>query len=229
MRRMLVDGVMPLLVALVIVATRTDDFVHAAKNKYGGDWRELYQAGRLIFTSDAVKLYHATPEEETAWRHEKGETIGHLLYSPLMAVFIAPFALVSRETGFVLWRVLTVASMALIAGVLAASMRAWAWRLASFACVFGWAPILINLTLGQTGAFIAAVLAVIGLLVCRDREKGLFAAGAIALKVGHAIGPGLLAWEEGNKGLINFAVAFGVALLLPFVVFGPDAVTAFRG
>jgi hypothetical protein len=99
----------------------------------------------------------------------------------------------------------------------------WSWRIAIIVALLFWQPILMNARIGQTGAFIAAALAVFVLVYLRNRNLGAILLGLIALKPTAAIGPGLIVLTEKPGVWLRFGIVAAAVLLLPFLLLGPTA------
>jgi len=215
----------PLVFAAYVVAARTADVreSYEAPVREAGDFRYLRNAARIISSADPAVLYEG-PANRGTWEEEKGYQFpGSYPYAPAFAYGMTPLTLVSDVTAFGLWKLSVALLSVCLAVALAAQFRSWAWRLASFAAVVAWEPILLNARIGQTGVFVATTMAIAALAFVHDRTRGGAALGLLALKPSTILGPGLIVFPERTRVWLAFAAAGVVVGLLPFLWLGPDA------
>jgi hypothetical protein len=189
----------------------------------GGDLAFLVAAGRLA-VSDERHLLYDRPESQAAWDRQHDYIFpSHYPYPAGVAFATAPLGLLELKASMDAWRVLVALASLVLAGCVASAFGSWAWRLAIVAGVVLWEPILMNARIGQTGAFVAAGMAVASLVYLRKRELGAVLFGLIALKPTAVIGPALIVLQERPAVWLRFGVTAAAVILVPFVVLGPTA------
>lgn len=193
----------------------------------GGDLGYLLDAAELVTGSGESKtLYGPGPAglDQTQYKAIYGHGYPYYYpYAPAFAYAMSPLTTVSRDTAFDLWRVGVGLCTAVLAYLVAASFRSWAWRIAMVAAVVCWDPLLLNARIGQAGALIAAATAVAVVVYLRNRNVGAALMGILALKPTAAIGPALIAFSEKGRVWVVFLVTAVVVVMVPFLYFGPSA------
>jgi hypothetical protein len=233
------------LIALLFAVLVLWRYTDAARGAYSaplgtgiGDLGFLVGAGSLVASDDADLLYQDAnlreDDEGSAeiarrmqeWFENDGAGGVYPVfypYAPAAAFATAPVAQFESGTVVTLWRV----GVALASGVLALCVaRAFcnpAWRVAIFLAIVVWQPLLQNARIGQTGAFIAALLAVGLLLHLRDRKIGAIALAFLAPKPTALVAPILIVFQERPAIWLRFGATVAVLVLLPFLYLGPES------
>jgi hypothetical protein len=217
------------LIFLLLVLLRYGDDAEKAYssglNGERGDIAFLVGAGKLMV--DQPTLLYRTgglAMTEREWRELKGYTFPIFYpYAPLAAIATAVLAPFEAGTTATLWRA-GVALASIVLGVcVAMAFRNWAWRIAIFACIVVWRPLLMNAEIGQTGAFVAALMAVGMILYLRDKKLGVLVLAFLALKPSVALAPTLIALQERPAIWLRYGLAAAALVFLPFVVLGYES------
>jgi hypothetical protein len=190
-----------------------------------GDFRFLYTAGQLALDSDAKHMYDGHVPNPPQWAADHGYAFpDYYPYAPGAAYATSVLTLTSQDTALDIWRAAVLLSSLVLGAIVAMAFRSWAWRLALFAAVVCWEPILLNARIGQTGAFIAALTAVGVVIFLRKRQLGAAVLALLALKPTAAIGPALMAFSEKTTRVwATFVAVATVVVMLPFIYLGRDA------
>ena len=229
-------------IALLFAALVIWRYSGAAESAYSarldtsvGDLGFLVGAGRLVSGNEADLLYRDANFEQNDesrelrrrmedWWESEGNRVVYPLfypYAPAAAFATAPIAQFESETVVTLWRIGVALASGVLAFCVARAFRNPAWRVAIFVAIVVWQPLLQNARIGQTGAFIAALLAVALLLYLRDRKIGAVALAFLAPKPTALVAPILIVLQERPAIWVRFGVTAAALVFLPFLYLGP--------
>lgn len=189
-----------------------------------GDFAFLLGSGRLITSEHRGLLYEPSPAGANAWPREHGYMFPSWFpYPPAVALGTALFHPFDLDTSLDIWRFLIAVSAFTLGACVASAFKSWPWRIAMIVAVFLWFPLLMNVRIGQTGAFVAAATALFTLAYLRKREAGAMLLGLLCLKPTAAIGPALIVLQERPAIWLRFAITGAAVVILPFALLGPGA------
>lgn len=224
-RALRLSSFLPLLFFAFVLATRLDDveYAYGAPVRRAGDFNYLRGAAQTLRTDQPEALYEGVADRD-AWRREHGFKLpGGFPYAPAVAVALLPLTLVGASTAFTVWKVgVALASLALGLAT-AQQFRSRLWQAAAVLAAMTWWPLLLNARIGQTGAFVAALIALGALLFLSRRERGAGVLALCVLKPSTVLGPALIVWPERPRVWLVFAAVAAAVALLPFLFLGPDS------
>ena len=191
-----------------------------------GDFDFLYGAARVVTSHEANLLYTSPGSQERS--RQWFATHGYIFpvfypYPPAGALATALVLPFGNANGYEFWRYGVALATALLAVCVASAFRTWPWRIAVCVALAFWYPMLLNAHIGQTGAFIAATVALFTLIYIRRPKLGAILLGFVAVKPTAAIGPGLFLLQDRAAVWLRFAAVAAAVILLPFLILGPEA------
>jgi len=213
--------VAPLAFAVVVLVMDLPEAVDVfSADAAEGDFDYLLGAGRLV-TSDDARLLYSREVDAQAFRAEHGYAFPSWYpYPPSTALLTAPVSRLSYGDALDIWKVGIVVSALVVGAAAALAFDSWAWRAAVVVAVLSWEPLLLNVRIGQTGAFIAALVA-IGLLVFWRWEKpGAAVLGLLGLKPSVAIVGALAIVPRSMRTWARFAAVLAAVMFVPFLWLG---------
>lgn len=218
----LTGHLLPLIIAALIVWWAAPDAIDAYKTKKpGGDFDYLIAGGRVL-TDEPFALYDRGIDGK-AWQAEHGYNFpGWYPYPPAAALLTVPLGEVSLAGAFTIWRVLIALSVFLLAVCLLRPFKSWSWRIALLAVLACWQPLLLNITIGQTGAFVAALVAVTMSVYLRNPRLGALVLGLLVLKPTAALIGVLTLFPRSMDHWLRFSAVVLAVGFLPFLWLGAE-------
>lgn len=211
----------PFLFTAVVLVTSLPEAIDVYSTRVpGGDFDYLLDAGRVI-TSDQPEALYDRGMDPNRWLQDHGFSFPSWYpYPPLVAMLTAPVASLSQATAFDLWKLAIALSTGVIALAAAGAFRSWAWRIAILTALVCWQPILLNVRIGQTGAFVAALTAATFVVFLKNRNLGGAALGLLALKPTATL-PAIIGVFPHRLGVwARFSLVAAALVFVPFLWLG---------
>lgn len=215
----------PIAFAAYALMTRIDDVreAYGSSVRSAGDFSYLRNAARTLRTGEPQALYEGVADRE-AWRAEHGFNLpGSYPYAPAVAYAMLPLTVVDSGPAFTIWKGGVALASAGLALAAASQFRSRLWQVAVVLALITWWPVLLNAKIGQTGAFIAALVALGSLVLLRNRRFGAALLALSVLKPSTILGPALIVWPERPRVWLTCAGVAAIVALLPFLWLGPEA------
>src|SRR5688572_5631170 len=138
-----------------------------------GDLAYLLAAGRVVTSDDAGKLYRLRGDVAREWAAEHGYDPPRFYpYPPATALLTSLLGPFKPDESINTWRIGVAAASFILGICVASAFTSLAWRAAILIGIAWWPPILENADIGQTGAFLAALMVVCALVFLKSRELG---------------------------------------------------------
>jgi hypothetical protein len=226
----LISAAIALLFAAYVFWQYTDDVdrTYSGGVSASRDLAYLLSAGYIIRGDEAKTLY-LLPPDAIQWHREHGFTYPTFYPYPPATALLTSLAGPFKEDGSSIreWRVAVALASFVLAVCVASAFKSAAWRVAAFISVLWWPPVLENAAIGQTGAFVAALMAVCVLVFMRLPVVGAALFGLLALKPTVLIAPALIVLQQRPALWLIFGAVAAAVLLLPFVWLGSQALSQY--
>jgi len=213
----------PLVFLFVLWRSDLPDAIDVYRNvRSHGDFEYLLGAGRLV-TSDDARLLYSREVDAQAFRAEHGYAFPSWYpYPPSTALLTSPVSGLSYGEALDVWKAGIVLCGLLVGSAAALAFKNWAWRAAAVLAVLSWEPMLLNVRIGQTGAFVAGLVA-LGLLVFMRWEKaGAAVLGLLGLKPSVAIVGALAVVPRSFQTWARFGAVLAAVVFIPFLWLGAE-------
>ncbi|HWO73704.1 MAG TPA: glycosyltransferase family 87 protein [Dehalococcoidia bacterium] len=211
----------PLVFLFVLWRTDLPDAIDVYRTvRSHGDFEYLLGAGRLV-TSDDARLLYSREIDSKAFRAEHGYDFPSWYpYPPSAALLTAPVSRLSYGDALDIWKAGIVVSALVVGAAAALAFDSWAWRAAVVVAVLSWEPMLLNVRIGQTGAFVAALVAIGLLIFWRWEKPGAAVLGLLGLKPSVAIVGALAIVPRSMRTWALFAAVLAAVMFVPFLWLG---------